>query len=429
MEYTLQLISNKPDSFAHIQKSLYPEKLNYFNGVGYSSFAKLVNSAVTASPTETVIIMSDRVRPTQLHVQKTIELLDKGYALVGLGRFAFFGFKKEVLRRIGMFDERHCDGGHEDIDFIIRLREHDLGIFLDDVVPYHPGESRWGHVKSYKHFIDKWNPSPIDRNLEYKKIQRRLSEETYDYDLGPSVPTTFLPCKMYSYIYSSSLAPLITMEFSTTSYSLQLISNKPDAFDPIQKRLYPEKLNYFDGTGYPSFSKLVNDAVTAAPTETVIILSDKVRPTPEHIKRILKLLDDGYGLASLFSFALFGFKKELLRRIGMFDERYVGGGNEDYDFTLRLIESNIAMYMINDCPFFPSASRWSYNKSQDHYFEKWKHHWVEKPKTTSLIERTISEEKYNYDLGPSVPTTFLPCREHSRVTIHYLSGFFTVPIK
>jgi hypothetical protein len=50
--------------------------------------------------------------------------------------------------------------------------------------------------------------------------------------------------------------------------------------------LSPTKIEYFDGTGYTSFSKLVNACVEQSPTETVIIMSDKVLPTDADVKKI-----------------------------------------------------------------------------------------------------------------------------------------------
>ena len=105
-QYSIYLISNKPYVFNEIQAGLAPETLNFFDGSKIKNFSHLVNSCVSSSPTETVILMSDKVRPTPDHIHKTLELLDKGYAFVGLRLFRFFGFKKELLRRIGFFDER-----------------------------------------------------------------------------------------------------------------------------------------------------------------------------------------------------------------------------------------------------------------------------------------------------------------------------------
>ena len=109
-------------------------------------------------------------------------------------------------------------------------------------------------------------------------------------------------------------------------YTLYLISYRPHLATEIEKSISPETFVYFDGTGYPSFSKLVNSVVAECPTEIVIIMSDKVRPTQNHVHELIAKLNQGYGFVGTYSYAFFGFRKDLMRRIGMFDERYVGGG-------------------------------------------------------------------------------------------------------
>lgn len=199
-------------------------------------------------------------------------------------------------------------------------------------------------------------------------------------------------------------------------YSIFLISNKPERYPKIQESLLPELLYYYDGSGATCFSQLVNSCVESSLTEIVILASDKVYPKQDHVKKIVNLLNQGYGLVALYKFAFFGFKKELLRKIGMFDERYIGGGFEDNDFINRLILSNIAFYVTEEVEYTPSNSSWNYEKSGPHYMNKWSHHWNKGPHPDiPMFEKMLSEEKYNYDLGPSIPTKFLPLRNHTYV--------------
>ena len=87
-DYTCYVISNKPHLFPAIEKSMDPIQVQYFDGTGYTSFSKLVNACVEAAPTETVIIMSDKVLPTESDVTKTLVLIEQGYGLVGLYRLS-----------------------------------------------------------------------------------------------------------------------------------------------------------------------------------------------------------------------------------------------------------------------------------------------------------------------------------------------------
>lgn len=193
------------------------------------------------------------------------------------------------------------------------------------------------------------------------------------------------------------------------NYSCYVVSNKPHLFEPIQLSARPEKIKYFDGTGYESFSKLVNTCVATAKTEIVIIMSDKVLPTQSHITKMVSLIKQGHGLVGLYRFGFFGFKKQLMRQIGMMDERYVGGGYEDDDMYIRLKEANISMYITEEAPYTKGTSSWNYKRSRRHFMNKW----VDTENLTDAIsskniKRKIDEEQLNYDLGKEIHTTFLP---------------------
>jgi GT2 family glycosyltransferase len=181
-----------------------------------------------------------------------------------------------------------------------------------------------------------------------------------------------------------------------------VISNRPQLFEPICESIFPEPVQYFDGTGYPSFSKLVNSCVESADSETVILMSDKVIPTNDDVIRLLDLLDQGYAMVAFYRLAFFGFKKQLLRNIGMFDERFVGGGFEDDDFYIRLKEANLGVYISHEIPYTKSSSGWNYNLAQGHFINKWGN-----IIQTGEIKRTLPEEQYHYNLGPDILVDFL----------------------
>jgi hypothetical protein len=196
-DYTCYVISNKPHLFSAIEKSLSPTKVEYFDGTGYPSFSKLVNACVERSPTETIIIMSDKVLPTNANVEKTLSLIKKGYGLVGLYRFGFFGFKKQLMRQIGMMDERFVGGGYEDDDMYIRLKESNISMYITEEVAYTKSASSWNYTLSRSHFMNKWidTESPLYDPLAKPSaahIKRKINEETLDYNLGKEVPTSFL---------------------------------------------------------------------------------------------------------------------------------------------------------------------------------------------------------------------------------------------
>ena len=220
-----------------------------------------------------------------------------------------------------------------------------------------------------------------------------------------------------------------------SDYSCWLISNKPQVFAEIQQGLAPENLNFFDGTGVRNFSTLVNTCVVQAPTETVILMSDKVRPTQYHVQKTLELLERGYAFVGLRLFRFFGFKKELFRQIGLFDERYIGTGYEDYDLVVRMIENNLAFYTDEAVPWIDTPSQWTINghyPGYDHWCRKWRHHWNPPNHIPVKIERTVPEEQYQHyidRLGPSTGCKFLTGRENTYNTNYpHVGAFYDMQI-
>lgn len=184
-----------------------------------------------------------------------------------------------------------------------------------------------------------------------------------------------------------------------------MISNRPEFLPIVQNSISPEKVELFNGEGFDSFSKLVNSCVAACPTETVIIMSDKVRPKKENVDKVIKLLEDGYGLVALYRFAFFGFNKELFRRIGPFDQRFLGGGGEDDDYCIRLNEADIACYITEEVEYLPSATTWGgYSFGIDMLSKKWNYTY----KKQGWLKRQYSEEDWKYDFGSKTDQKFLP---------------------
>ena len=200
------------------------------------------------------------------------------------------------------------------------------------------------------------------------KYQRHAIDDWSSKDLitGREIVTDQIPNPIgkFNWLFLTNMPVKLTPK-----YTIQVISNRPHFYQEIIK-LVPEA-TYFDGTNYPSYAKLVNDAVKASPTEIVIIMGDKVRPTQDHIKKMISLICQGYAFVSLYNFALFGFKKELIRQIGYFDERFIGGGFEDVDFRLRMAEANVPTYIHMEVPYNSIYTTWKYEKTKKIFFEKW----------------------------------------------------------
>ena len=187
------------------------------------------------------------------------------------------------------------------------------------------------------------------------------------------------------------------------TFTILIPSFRPALAREVEASLRPLPVTHWDGTGYPSFSKLVNDCIVHCPTERVVLCSDKVAPTPEHVERMMRYLDEGYAFVGLYYFACFGFPKELVRRIGFFDERFVGGEFEDADYMVRMREADLAYRLTKEVPYRWMSSSWNNSRSRAHFLRKWG------SIPPSKARRQLSEEAYpQYSLGRPRPATFLP---------------------
>jgi hypothetical protein len=186
-------------------------------------------------------------------------------------------------------------------------------------------------------------------------------------------------------------------------YTIIIPSNRDSLKDELITHLrnIGEEPVWKNGHGYPSFSKLINDCVIESPTEIIIICNDKARPKKEHIEKVLALIEQGYGFAGLYAWGFFGFKKELFRRIGFMDERFIGGNYEDCDYLRRMMEADIAMYNTFEIDYITMASGWDITKTKIHYDNKWEH-------GDKYLKRLLPEEVYDYNIGEKTNITFLP---------------------
>lgn len=189
-------------------------------------------------------------------------------------------------------------------------------------------------------------------------------------------------------------------------YTIIIPSNRDALKDELITHLrnIGEEAIWKNGHGYPSFSKLINDCVAESPTEIIIICNDKARPQEQHIHKVLKLLEQGYGFAGLYAWGFFGFKKELFRRVGFMDERFIGGNYEDCDYLRRMMEADIAMYNTFEINYIMMGSGWDITKTKIHYDKKWEH-------GDKYLKRLLTEEVYDYNIGEKTNIKFLPWSE------------------
>lgn len=208
---------------------------------------------------------------------------------------------------------------------------------------------------------------------------------------------------------------------SRDDYTIYVGVKTEDLATPVVNSLKPLNCKVFLGDNYPSFSKLINDIIVDCPTEIVIFCSHKVIATPDDISKLLERIDGGYGISTVYRFGCFGFKKDLIRQIGFFDERYLNGGWEDNDIMMRLLEADISYYEDESAKYIPGASLWKHPpgqlKSQVHYRKKWSIYKIE------IAVRNLDEEIYPYDIGKSTLSKFKPWSESVFCKVKQVESF------
>ena len=184
--------SNRPHLAAKCQNSLKPYEATVYDIKlpGRISYSRIMNWIIANYTEELILICNDKGRPKPNNVDKVLSLLDKGYGMAWLHPYGFGGFYKDVIRKIGFYDERYLDGNYEDCDITRRLKEANIALYEDFEIEWISMKSSWKGKAAHSHFKKKWNG-----------FIRKLPEETYHYNIGPYQGREFLP---WSETHSSS---------------------------------------------------------------------------------------------------------------------------------------------------------------------------------------------------------------------------------
>ena len=145
---------------------------------------------------------------------------------------------------------------------------------------------------------------------------------------------------------------------------------------------------------YPSYSQLINHSIVTSPTEWVVLINDRTSPTVDEIKKMLHLLETGMSCVLLYNVGFMGFAKELIRKIGWWDERFIHGGWEDRDWVWRIYMADLALYESQESTYdvtwkSPLNVPGAHNSTP---------HWLKKYDGNSheVIYKNIPEEIYQH---------------------------------
>ena len=140
-----------------------------FKGDNYLSYAKLINDCIMIANEEIVIIMNHKIRASFLDINKMLYLINKGYGLVCMRNFYFYGFKKDLIRKVGFFDERFIGSWYEDTFFGAKLVSLGLKVVpIKHVTAYHLTRNKRNINQSKKKMIE------INRKLYFNLIKEHL---------------------------------------------------------------------------------------------------------------------------------------------------------------------------------------------------------------------------------------------------------------
>jgi hypothetical protein len=185
----------------------------------------------------------------------------------------------------------------------------------------------------------------------------------------------------------------------TPEYSVMIPSRRPNLANQCKSTMpFIQNVLIVDSKETPSFSRVLNSCVQKSPTEIIIVCNDIVRPHTIHFDKMLNYIHRGYGIVFMCVNYFFGFKKDFIRDIGFFDERYIGDYCEGLDLEFRCKEADIAFFRSEEAPFV----KLMYNKNdQTHLNKKWDYRYPKLGSNRTIPEyvtRKLKEEDYSYEI-------------------------------
>lgn len=128
--------------------------------------------------------------------------------------------------------------------------------------------------------------------------------------------------------------------------SQDIVDAQMDALSPLGLKYKVTWNNRIDRNPgmYESYSELINHSVATTDDEWIILINDRTHPTVDEVEKMLYLLENGYACVLLYNVGFMGFSKELIRKIGWWDQRFTYGGWEDRDWVWRIKKANLALY-------------------------------------------------------------------------------------
>ena len=163
-DVTIWCPSVRPEFLAELSQVALPYKVEEIPQQFGTSFSSLCNWAIWNTKSKYVIICNDKARPKPADFEKMLNLLESDFGFVGLYRFGFFGLRSALGRELGGFDERFVDGGYEDVDMLIKLKQSDVKVFMSEEIDYVDNiTSTWNQKLSAEFFNKKYQFDVVNK--------------------------------------------------------------------------------------------------------------------------------------------------------------------------------------------------------------------------------------------------------------------------
>lgn len=160
------------------------------------------------------------------------------------------------------------------------------------------------------------------------------------------------------------------------------------------------RIKYLKNEQGRNFPKILNQLIKYCPTDNILYCNWKWRPTFENYQTIIDKMNEGFGLVEIAPpLLVMGFNKYLMSKIGLFDERFVGGHCVDWDLMFNMYYYDIAHYCIDQCekdyslatPYNPTYTSWYGDCGNKENYIKFDIKWKEEK---DHLKRTMREKNY-----------------------------------
>jgi hypothetical protein len=181
-----------------------------------------------------------------------------------------------------------------------------------------------------------------------------------------------------------------------------IIDSQTEALSPLSQDYNISWNNRIDRYpyAYPSYSALINDSIVTSKDEYIILVNDRSTPHANQANKMINHLKSGYACSLMYNVGYMALSKELFRKIGGWDTRFLNGGWEDRDWVFRIAEANLKLYESQEGTYdyswkSPLQENDRCAKSEPYFKQKWSI-------GSHFISRNMDEQKEDLlDLGPS----------------------------